>query len=67
MVCCMFDAKRRIVVANQKLSAQLGLSSDLELKGATVRDLVDSIVKAGLLSEVNAQSLRRAPGRSPLR
>jgi PAS domain-containing protein len=32
---CMFDAKRRIVVTNQKLNhAQLGLPPDFELKGS---------------------------------
>ncbi len=54
---CMFDAERHIVVANQKLGEQLGLSPDTELKGSTARDLVDNVVKAGLLSEVNAQSI----------
>ncbi len=54
---CMFDADRRIVVANQKLGEQLGLSPDIGLKGATARDLVDRAAKAGLLSEVNAQCL----------
>ena len=54
---CMFDSNRRVVVANQKLSQQLGLSMDFELKGSTVRDLVDGVVNAGLLSALNAQSL----------
>ncbi len=54
---CMFDSKRRIVVANQRLNQQTGLAPDLELKGLTVSDLVESIVKADLLSETNAQGL----------
>ena len=54
---CMFDSNRRVVVANQKLSQQVGLSMDFELKGSTVRDLVDGVVNAGLLSALNAQSL----------
>jgi diguanylate cyclase (GGDEF)-like protein len=54
---CMFDSNRRVVVANQKLSQQVGLSVDFELKGSTVRDLVDGVVNAGLLSALNAQSL----------
>jgi diguanylate cyclase (GGDEF)-like protein/PAS domain S-box-containing protein len=54
---CMFDAGRRIVVANQKLCEQLGLLADAELKGWTAHDLVGNAVKAGQLSEVNGQSL----------
>ncbi len=54
---CMFDAKRRVVVANQKLNQQIGLSPNFELKGSTVRDLVVSIVEAGLLSNVSAEGV----------
>ena len=31
---CMFDSKRRIVVANHKLNQQMGLPPDFELKGS---------------------------------
>src|SRR5580700_766852 len=54
---CMFDAKRRVVVSNGKLKQQLGLASDLELKGLCVREVVEAIIKAGLLSETGAQSM----------
>jgi diguanylate cyclase (GGDEF)-like protein len=54
---CMFDTQRRIVVSNQKLKQELGLASELELKGLSVRELVDRVVKAALLSDVNAQAL----------
>ena len=54
---CMFDAKRHIVVANQKLSQQMGLPSDCDLKGSTLRNLVESVVAAGMISGFNAQSL----------
>ncbi len=54
---CMFDAERRIVVANEKLRVQLGLPTDFELKGATARDLVESVVKTGLFSDANAEDL----------
>jgi diguanylate cyclase (GGDEF)-like protein len=54
---CMFDAKRLIVVANQKLNQQMGLDPGFELKGLTVRELVDLIVKAGSLSHSHAQTL----------
>ena len=54
---CMFDAKRHIVVSNQKLNEQMGLAADFELKGASLRYLVDSVAKADLISDVNAQSL----------
>ena len=54
---CMFDTNRRVVVANQKLKLQLGLPPDFELKGSRGRELVDTIVNAGLLSKSNAQNL----------
>ena len=54
---CMFDSTRRVVVANQKLKQQLGLPLDFELKGSKGRELVETIVSAGLLSKINAQSL----------
>jgi diguanylate cyclase (GGDEF)-like protein len=54
---CMFDSKRGVVVSNQKLKQQIGLSPEFELKGLTVRGLVESVVKAGLLSDLNAQTL----------
>src|ERR1700722_5833242 len=54
---CMFDSKRRVVVSNDKLKQQVRLAADVELKGMSVRDLVESIVQAGLLSEPSAQSM----------
>ena len=54
---CMFDSKHRIVVSNQKLKQQTGLPADYDLKGSTVRNLVESIVAAGMISGFNAQSL----------
>ncbi|HXW29516.1 MAG TPA: EAL domain-containing protein, partial [Xanthobacteraceae bacterium] len=54
---CMFDSRRRIVVSNQKLNQQIGLAPDFELKGASLHYLIDSVVKANLISDVNAQSL----------
>src|ERR1700691_5045531 len=54
---CMFDSKRRIVVANQKLNQQMGLAPPLELKGSAVRDLVENVVTAGLLSDIGAEGL----------
>ena len=53
----MFDTKRHIVVSNQKLNQQMGLAPDFELKGASLHDLVESIVKASLISDPNAQSM----------
>ena len=38
---CMFDSKRRIVVANQKLNQQMGLPPDFELKGSSLRHVVE--------------------------
>src|ERR1700722_19685662 len=54
---CMFDSKRRVVVSNDKLKQQVRLAADVELKGMSVRDLVESIVQAGLLSKPSAQSM----------
>ena len=54
---CMFDSKRRVVVSNDKLKQQVRLAADIELKGMNVRDLVESIVQAGLLSEPSAQTM----------
>ncbi len=53
----MFDSKRRIVVSNQKLSQQMGLAPDFELKGSSVRNLVESVVEAGLISDLNGLGL----------
>jgi diguanylate cyclase (GGDEF)-like protein/PAS domain S-box-containing protein len=52
---CMFDAERRIVVANQKLNELLGLPAAHELKGASPRELVACIVDAGLISRSTAE------------
>jgi diguanylate cyclase (GGDEF)-like protein len=54
---CMFDSERHAVVANQKLNQLLGLSLDFELKGSSLHRLVECAIKAGLISEFNAQSL----------
>jgi diguanylate cyclase (GGDEF)-like protein len=54
---CMFDAERRIVVTNQKLAWQLGLPADFDLKGSMARDLVECVVKAGLLSDTAGESV----------
>ena len=54
---CMFDCERRVVVSNHKLNQQLGLLPALELKGFSLRRLVESVVAAGMISDVNAQSL----------
>jgi diguanylate cyclase (GGDEF)-like protein len=52
---CMFDAERRIVVANQKLNELLGLPPERELKGSSPRQLIASVVEAGLISGPNAE------------
>jgi diguanylate cyclase (GGDEF)-like protein/PAS domain S-box-containing protein len=52
---CMFDAERRIVVANQKLNELLGLPADCELKGASPRQLIANAVDAKLISGANAE------------
>jgi len=52
---CMFDAERRIVVANQKLNELLGLPPDRELKGSSPRQLIASAADAGLISGASAE------------
>jgi diguanylate cyclase (GGDEF)-like protein len=54
---CMFDAAFRIVVANQKLNEQLGLSPTLDLKALTLFDLVAHCEDAGTLSGANGHWL----------
>jgi diguanylate cyclase (GGDEF)-like protein len=54
---CMFDAKCRVVVANQKLNQQMSLGPDVELKGLTTREVVDRIVGAGSISRPAAELL----------
>jgi len=54
---CMFDSNSRIVVANQKLNRQMGLAPDFELKGCSLRHVVECGVNAGLISNANAQIL----------
>jgi diguanylate cyclase (GGDEF)-like protein len=54
---CMFDSQHRVVVSNQKLNQELGLPADFELKGLIVGNLISSVVKAGLLSDLSAEDL----------
>ena len=54
---CMFDSKRRIVVANQTLNQQMGLPPDFELKGSSLRHVVECGVEAGLISRVSGRTL----------
>ena len=53
---CMFNSEGRIVVSNQRLSQLMGLPSS-ELKGLNLRCLLERSVEAGLISEVNVQSV----------
>jgi diguanylate cyclase (GGDEF)-like protein len=54
---CMFDSTRHIVVANQTLTNQIGLSPDCQLKGSSVHHVVECGVNAGLISAANARIL----------
>jgi diguanylate cyclase (GGDEF)-like protein len=54
---CMFDSKRHIVVANQTLIQQMGLSPNFELKGSSLHHVVECGVNAGLISKTNAKIL----------
>ena len=54
---CMFDAARRIVVANARLNQHLGLSAEAELKGLSPAQLVALAVDAGLVAAAQAERL----------
>jgi diguanylate cyclase (GGDEF)-like protein len=54
---CMLDSNRRILVSNQKLREQLELQPGYELKGSSWRRLMENLVEAGLISDVNGHSL----------
>ena len=53
---CMFDSEGGIVVSNQRLSRLMGLPGR-ELRGLSLRCLLESSVEAGLISEVNVQNV----------
>ena len=53
---CMFDSEGSIVVSNQRLSWLMGLPGR-ELRGLSLRCLLESSVEAGLISEVNVQNV----------
>ena len=54
---CMFDSTRHIVVANQTLTQQIGLSPGCELKGSSPHHVVECGVSAGLISATTARIL----------
>ena len=54
---CMFDSTRHIVVANQTLTQQIGLSPDCQLKGSSLHQVVECGVNAGLISATTARVL----------
>jgi diguanylate cyclase (GGDEF)-like protein len=54
---CMFDAERRIVVANGRLSDHLGLPAGSELKGLSSEKLVMLAVETGLIPMDQAEPL----------
>jgi diguanylate cyclase (GGDEF)-like protein len=53
----MFDSTRHIVVANQTLTQQIGLSPGCELKGSSLHHVVECGVNAGLISATTARIL----------
>ena len=53
---CMFDSASRIVVSNQRLSQLMGLPG-VELKGLSLRCLLERSAEAGLISEVNVRTV----------
>ena len=65
---CMFDAERRIVVANRRLNELLGLSPDLELKGIHARrSSWPSASTAALIADDQAERLLHDLESAPLR
>jgi diguanylate cyclase (GGDEF)-like protein/PAS domain S-box-containing protein len=57
---CMFDADRRILVANHKFNEQFGLPQTLELKHVNLSDLVAECVGMQKVSELNALQFSRS-------
>jgi diguanylate cyclase (GGDEF)-like protein/PAS domain S-box-containing protein len=56
---CMFDAERRILVANHKFNEQFGLPQTLDLKHVNLPDLFAKCVSTRQLSEPNAAEFSR--------
>lgn len=54
---CMFDAQRRILVANQQINEHLGLCADLQLKQLGPGQLIAHCVAAEALSDAEAERL----------
>jgi diguanylate cyclase (GGDEF)-like protein len=56
---CMFDADRKVVVANKRFAELLYVASDIPKKWASVRELFDECVRGGTLSSSSAEHLTR--------
>jgi len=54
---CMFDAQRRVVVSNRRLSGLLKLPADVASKHASARALVEESVRGGGIASANAERL----------
>src|SRR2546423_5872566 len=54
---CMFDAERRIVVANGRLHEHLGLPAGVELKGMNPAKVIAAAVDAGLIANDDAERI----------
>ncbi len=54
---CMFDADRRVVVSNRRLTELLAIPSDVAGRQATARALVAESVRGGGLAGANAERL----------
>jgi diguanylate cyclase (GGDEF)-like protein len=52
---CMFDAERRIVVANEQLNEQLGLTPSFDLRRLDPSQLAETCLSAGMLSGPDAE------------
>lgn len=55
---CMFDAERRLLVSNRRLTAILGISPDFLRRGVTLRDLLRECVRAGVVLASGADRFR---------
>jgi diguanylate cyclase (GGDEF)-like protein len=47
---CMFDAERRLVVSNKRLSELLGVSPDIARKGFSVQELLLECIRSGMVA-----------------
>jgi diguanylate cyclase (GGDEF)-like protein len=54
---CMFDAQRRVVVSNRRLTELIGVSRDIAQRNVTVRQLLLDCIPAGTVTNLSSERL----------